>query len=135
MTIHDHFADLGAFVARRDRLPWLGDVQPPWHYRGWLVPYIALTEAHPNVSPRYSYVTRTLEAGELLDEPIPQIHFLSEHDSQTKPGMKQIEKMVEMISYRSSTWNGFQDLCFWLGYALGVRLARNKRVRELWRDR
>ncbi|MCC6420258.1 MAG: hypothetical protein IT429_18650, partial [Gemmataceae bacterium] len=32
--------DLDDFMARHGRLPRLGDSPAPWHYRGWLLPYV-----------------------------------------------------------------------------------------------
>src|SRR5438132_11864809 len=71
-----HAPDLTAFVAERGRLPRLGDNPAPWHYRGWLLPYVIQLHAiAPAVADRWGYHLRTLEAGRLLDEPIPQIAF------------------------------------------------------------
>src|SRR5438045_88379 len=69
-------ADLSAFFAQHHRLPRLGDEPAPWHFRGWLLPYIIQLHALvPAVADRWGYHLRTLEAGKLLDEPIPQIRF------------------------------------------------------------
>jgi hypothetical protein len=69
-------AELAGFVSRNHRLPQLGDVPPPWHYRGWLLPYvIQLHQLSPAGGDRWGYHLRTLEAGRLLDKPIPQIAF------------------------------------------------------------
>jgi hypothetical protein len=32
--------DLTAFLQREGRLPRLEDRPPPWHYQGWLLPYV-----------------------------------------------------------------------------------------------
>jgi hypothetical protein len=67
--------DLDAFVRREGRLPRLGDT-PPWHYRGWLLAYVMqMRGLVPAVADRWGYHLRTLEAGRLLDEPIPPIAF------------------------------------------------------------
>src|SRR5437762_3363629 len=69
-------ADLTAFLQRERRLPRLGDRPPPWHYRGWLLPYVIRLHALvPAVADRWGHRQRTLEAGRLLDEPIPQVAF------------------------------------------------------------
>jgi hypothetical protein len=66
--------DLQAFVSKHGRLPRLGDSPAPWHYCGWLLPYVIQLHALlPAVADRWGYHLRTLEAGRLLDEPIPQI--------------------------------------------------------------
>ena len=40
--------DLTAFFAQQHRLPRLGDPQPPWRYRGFLLPYvIGIHDKHP----------------------------------------------------------------------------------------
>jgi hypothetical protein len=72
----DQLLDLVAFFRQTHRLPRLGDVPPPWCYRGFLLPYVILIhENSPSVTDRWGYYLRTLEAGRLLDEPIPQITF------------------------------------------------------------
>src|SRR5436853_245889 len=69
-------AELSAFITSARRLPRLGDPRPPWQFRGWLLPYVIQLHAHlPSVADRWGYHLRTLEAGKLLDEPIPQVHF------------------------------------------------------------
>src|SRR5579884_28924 len=68
--------DLHASLQQQGRLPQLGDSPSPWHYRGWLLPYVIRLHALvPAVADRWGYHLRTLEAGQLLDEPIPQIRF------------------------------------------------------------
>ena len=68
--------DLTTFYAQHHRLPRISDHPPPWHYRGWLLAYVMLIHEHnPAVPDRWGYHLRTLEAGHLLDEPIPQISF------------------------------------------------------------
>ena len=76
MTATTTSAGLTAFIQREGRLPRLGDTPPPWYYRGWLLPYIIqLHDLVSAVGDRWGYHLRTLEAGKLLDEPIPQIAF------------------------------------------------------------
>jgi len=65
-----------AFVNEHHQFPRLGDPLAPWHYRGWLLAYVILIhERCSTVADRWGYHLRTLEAGRLLDEPIPQIHL------------------------------------------------------------
>jgi hypothetical protein len=67
---------LTAFVRQTGRLPYVGDTPPPWHYRGWLLAYVVpLHAVVPAVADRWGYHLRMLEAGKLLDEPIPQVAF------------------------------------------------------------
>jgi hypothetical protein len=69
---------LMAFVNEHGRLPRLGDLPAPWKYRGWLLWYVIQLHALiPGVNDRWGYHFRTLEAGKLLHEPIPQITFMS----------------------------------------------------------
>src|SRR6202011_5991412 len=65
------------FVMRHGRLPQLGrDTKPPWELSGWLLFYVQSAEMQINgESSRWLHYMRTREAGHLLDEPIPQIHF------------------------------------------------------------
>ena len=59
----DQSTDLIAFVNKHNRLPHLGDIPPPWAYRGWLLPYIIQLHAViPVVADRWGYHLRTLEA-------------------------------------------------------------------------
>lgn len=117
---------LSEFVNEYGRLPRIGDDYDPWTYRGWLLPYLALCEQHPLVSPRYDYVTRTLEAGKLLDEPIPQIHFVSEHAPEAKEGMKMLETIVDIAERGSGYSRGIEAVCEWLGFAVGVSSEPSK---------
>lgn len=111
---------LAAFVNEYGRLPRIGDDHDPWLFRGWLLPYLALCEADPRVSPRYDYVTRTIEAGGLLDEPIPQCRFVSEHAVEAKEGMKMLEKIVAIAEQRGRYSRGIETVLEWLGFATGV---------------
>ncbi len=115
---------LGRFLIDNGRLPYASDEVKPWHYRGWLVPYIQMCESHPLIAPRYEYVLRTLDAGKLLDEPLPVISFVGSEQC-TKPGMKQIEEMIRIVEHRSMSWNNFREVCEWLGFALGVTTERS----------
>lgn len=119
-TDKDGNPSLSRFFLENGRLPFVGDPVKPWQYRGWLIPYLQMSEAHPLVSPRYDYVLRTLDTGELLDEPLPQIHFVSEFSPQTKPGLSMLNKCLETVEYKSGSWNGIRELCEWLAFALGV---------------
>lgn len=111
---------LARFFFDNGRLPYATDNIKPWVYRGWVIPYLQMCEAHPQIAPRYDYVLRTLDAGHLLDEPLPQIHFVGEFDQRVKPGLKMLNDLLAFVERQSGSWNGMRDLCEWLGYALGV---------------
>lgn len=110
-------SDLGSFIERHHRLPRLGDLPAPWHYRGWLLPYVIQLHALvPAVADRWGYHLRTLEAGTLLDEPIPQIAF-------TEPDPKVFSLLHDwsrLIGWDCGGWSDFCTLLDWLGWGLAV---------------
>ncbi len=109
--------DINLFVMSQGRLPHLGDLVPPWQYRGWLLYMVQLADSHPQAAGRWNHHLRILEAGKLLDEPIPQIRFIE----RPKPdGRKMLDKCLDLISRRESSWSAFQRLVEWLGWALAV---------------
>ncbi len=112
--------NLSRFFLDNGRLPFVGDEIKPWFYRGWLIPYLQMSEAHPAVCPRYDYVLRSLDAGKLLDEPLPQVQFISEFSPETKAGLKMLNICLEQVEYKSGSWNGIRVFCEWLAFALGV---------------
>jgi len=116
---HGH-PSLGRFFLENGRLPHLGDEVEPWAYPGWIVPYIQLCEGHAGIPARYDYVLRTLDAGELLEEPIPQHCFVGEGSQEAAPGMKMLEQMVRIGEYRHGSHRAFEMVCQWLGFGLGV---------------
>ena len=63
--------DINAFVLQTGRLPKIGDQIAPWRYRGWLLYQVQFADSHPMLPGRWTHYQRTLEAGRLLDEPIP----------------------------------------------------------------
>jgi len=119
-TAPNSLASLQEFYETHKRLPRLGDDRDPWTYRGWLLPYLELCEVHPQIAPRYGYLSRTLEAGKLLDEPIPQCRFFAERDEATRPGMKMLEDVVKLAEQSGRYSNGIEVVCRWLGWALGI---------------
>jgi hypothetical protein len=109
--------DLVDFVRRERRLPRLGDTPARWKYRGWLLPYaIGLHALVPAVADRWGYHLRTLEAGKLLDEPIPQIVF--------GPPDKQVFSLLHdwsrLIGRDCGGWSDFRTLLDWLCWALAL---------------
>lgn len=117
---------LSRFFIENRRLPFVTDEIKPWRYRGWLVPYLQMSENHPQVAKRYDYVLRTIDAGRLLDEPLPQVRFCSEFSAEVKPGMRMLGKCLQTVEYRSGSWNGIRELCEWIGFALGVTTEASK---------
>src|SRR4051794_21429450 len=102
---------LRTFVRWHGRLPRLSDEVPPWQYRGWLLPYVILLhEVCPAVGNRWSYLQRTLEAGHLLDEPIPQVEF--------GPADQKVFGLLRewsgLIGYDCGGWSDFRNLLEWL---------------------
>lgn len=117
---------LGRFIFDNGRLPFINDDPKPWTFRGWLIPYVQMCEAHPLVAKRYDYVLRTLGRGRLLDEPLPEIGFASEYDPATRPGIAMLKKCLDRIEYESGWSNGMRELCEWIGFALGVTTGVSK---------
>lgn len=111
---------VGRFVLDNGRLPAVTDEVKPWEYPGWIVPYIQLCEAHPNIAPRYGYLLRTLEAGELLDEPLPKVSFVGEGLPDAKPGMKMLADMVKIAENRTGYSRSIDEICKFLGWGLRV---------------
>lgn len=111
---------ISRFLLENGRLPFISDQIKPWNYRGWLIPYLQMAEAHPIVSPRYDYVLRTLDAGQLLDEPLPQIEFCGEFERDVQPGLKMLKKCLDEVEYKSGSWNGMREFCEWIAFAVGV---------------
>jgi hypothetical protein len=106
-----------AFFARFGRLPRLGDDPPPWAYRGWLLPYvIQLHTLIPAVANRWGYHLRTLEAGKLLDEPIPQIAF----GPPERGVFRLLEQWSGLVNRDCGDWSDFRTLIDWLSWALGL---------------
>jgi hypothetical protein len=98
-------------------LPQLGDDPPPWKYRGWLLPYVIGLHAQiPATSNRWGYYLRTLEAGKLLEEPIPQITF--------GPADQRVFTLLHqwacLICWDCGGWSDFRSLLEWLSWALAV---------------
>src|SRR5438046_5057055 len=110
-------ADLRTFISDHNRLPRLGDPVQPWHFRGWLLPYVIMIhERCPAVADRWGYHLRTLEAGKLLDEPIPQVNF--------GPGDLKILALLHawcrLIGRDCGGWGDFRALLDWLCWGLAV---------------
>jgi hypothetical protein len=109
--------DINVFVVIHGRLPKLGDEIPPWRYRGWLLYLVQIADWHPELPGRWGHYMRTLEAGKLLDEPIPQIKFV---ECPSDKGRKMLEKCLSLMHQRESHWTAFQKFIEWLAWGLAV---------------
>jgi hypothetical protein len=108
---------LRGFLNEFGRLPMLGDNPPPWCYRGWLLPYIVLLhESCAAVADRWDYHARTLQAGKLLDEPIPKIAF--------GPGDQRVFQLLHdwsrLIGWDCGGWSDLRTLLDWLAWGLNL---------------
>jgi hypothetical protein len=110
-------ADLAAFEEAHGRLPRLGDARAPWHFRGWLLPYvIGLHAIVPAVADRWGYHLRTLEADRLLDEPVPQIAF-GPADNKV---FTLLQNWARLIGRDCGGWSDFRTLLDWLCWGLAL---------------
>lgn len=112
------------FLDQFGRLPMLGDSVAPWHYRGWLLPYIA--GVHETTLFRWPYLMRTLAAGEFLQEPIPKLLF----GEPRKSVYKSIQDWCCIIGYDAGGWSDFCTLLDWLLYGLRLSNERPKNISE-----
>jgi hypothetical protein len=109
--------DLTAFARREGRLPRLDDRPPPWLYRGWLLPYVIQLHALvPAVGDRWDYHLRTVAAGKLLDEPIPQVTF-GPPDGKVYSLLRDWSRLV---GRDCGGWSDFQTLLDWLSWGLAL---------------
>lgn len=113
---NQYLDDLSSFLNTNDRLPCIGDDRPPWTYRGWLIPYIMAGHAAGHCGNRWDYHLRTVQAGRLLDEPIPKIHF-GEPD---KSFESKIRDWSQIIGWDCGGWSDLRKLIDWLAWALAV---------------
>jgi len=105
------------FLQAEGRLPKLGDPEPPWFFKGWALPYVQQIHAtHPDVPDRWGYLLRTREAGPLLAEPIPPIHF-GPPDPKVA-GM--LDQWTRTVGWDMGGWSDFRVLIEWLCWSLGL---------------
>src|SRR5579864_5816046 len=83
-----------AFLRQYGRVPTIRDEKKPWQYRGWLLYYRLLLEAHPGIGGRWDYWCRTMQNGHVLPEPIPQVQFAEIADPSV---FKKIEHWVRLV--------------------------------------
>jgi hypothetical protein len=115
MTVYD-------FLAEHGRLPRAGDTPPPWRYHGWLLLYVQGIHAQGHCGDRWGYYLRTLAAGKLLDEPIPQIEF-----GAPDPRVEgQLHEWARLVGQDLGGWSDFRVLLEWLAWGLGVSQEETK---------
>lgn len=108
------------FFNQHGRLPRLSDPgPPPWEYRGWLLAYVMLVMETGKVPDRWTYHLKTIERGQLLDEPIPRMEFSDAHFGRG-PGMKMLTKLEDIIESKHGSWSGFSMLVDWLAFGLAT---------------
>jgi len=96
-------------------LPTPPDVQRGVH--GWLLPSLLRTDTL--MSGRWDYLAECWERGELLDKPIPKIHFLHAPD---RASMKMLTTALDAIPNYShggwAGWSGSEHFRFFLSWIL-----------------
>lgn len=112
-------SDWAAFFKETGRVPALGDKRPPWEYPGWLSYYLILAESKVSEAPRWDYWFRTMLAGRLLDEPIPQIRFDYRAVGERSEGYKEFDSWTQIID-RDFGRSPLHDLLDWLLWGLGL---------------
>ncbi|MEW6732338.1 MAG: hypothetical protein AB1489_13495 [Acidobacteriota bacterium] len=77
---------------------------------GWLLPY--LLELDYLCWRRWDYWLRTMQAGQLLDEPIPKIKFICEGTTETHklPARYHIESCLDLIARNWLGWSSWSDI-------------------------
>jgi N-6 DNA Methylase len=109
--------DWSEFIRTNGRVPMLADAKRPWHYRGWLLYYRLLAEAHPEIAPRWEYWLRTKIAKRMLDEPIPVVNFDS---CASRDCSKMLEGWLQTVDRLHSHWSPMDTLLDWFLWGLGV---------------
>jgi hypothetical protein len=117
--------DLLNFFICQNRFPFAADKPAAWEYQGWLLPYVILAHALDKLPNRWGWWAKCQLDGKLIDEAIPQVHFVSELDSKSRETHKNIEKCLDIITHSgTSGWNAFSDFVEWLAWGLGVGGAK-----------
>jgi hypothetical protein len=80
------------------------------------LPYVIGLHAAPAVADRWGYRLRTLAAGRLLDEPIPQIHFGVADNAVF--GL--LHEWSRLVGHDGGGWSDFRTLLDWLCWALAL---------------
>ena len=114
------------FLIAEKRLPFITNQIKPWHYQGWLLPYIILANVvRSDVVNRWGWWAACHLKGELVREPIPQIHFESEFGRGAKDAFKIIDHCSEIIGRGTGgNWSSFTDFIDWLAWGCGIGKKR-----------
>lgn len=95
--------------------------------KGWLIPY--LIEIDARLSTRWAYWLDTLDAGKMLDRPIPQIDFLTFGASDA---MKNLQTCLSRFMHLDVRLSNFLDWLLW-GFNIGEERPRiDPQVNEFW---
>jgi len=127
------------FLIAEKRLPFITDQIKPWQYQGWLLSYIILANVvRSDVANRWGWWAACHLKGELVREPIPQIHFESEFGQGAKDAFKIIDRCLEIIGRGTGgSWSSFTDFIGWLAWSCGVGQEKprfnDKTEEELYR--
>jgi hypothetical protein len=101
------------------RLPRLGDELQPWEIRGWLLPYVM--DLRPGVCGRpgrWLYWLRTMEAGKILDEPIPPLTLGFGSGDGSAAGRRSIEKAIAVLGHSHGFSSAPRLIIEWLAWGL-----------------
>jgi hypothetical protein len=95
--------------------------QPPPLYHGWLLPYLLEIDLH--TWRRWEYWARCMEAGRLIDAPLPHIPWLST-TQRHNPALKMLEACLNTIPRHGAwqtwgSWSYFEYFLDWLLYGFG----------------
>lgn len=116
--------DWVSFMEENGRVPLIGDAKKPWEYRGWLMYYRTMMEEHPDVPARWGYWARTVEAGHLLDEAIPQVIFGNANERGAE--YKMVDRWIELVHRKQGTWDSMSELMHWFLWGFGFEDAPPK---------
>jgi hypothetical protein len=95
--------------------------RPPPFYHGWLLPYLLKIDLY--TWRRWDYWGRCMEAGRLIDRPLPQIPWLTT-PQRHNPVLKMLEACLNAIPTHGAwqTWGGWRYFDYfldWLLYGFG----------------
>lgn len=124
-------SEWSAFMRAHGRPPEIGDERKPWEYPGWLLYYLLLTEERLDIPKRWDYWLRTMAAGRILDEPIPQVDFETPRSVEQAPAYKAIEEWVRLVEREGRGWSPMSDLIEWFLFGLGLANEMPKMTEKL----
>ena len=124
-----HDCEWVAFIRQHGCTPALGDAKQPWEYKGWLMYYRLACEDRSDVVPRWNYWAETMQAGRLLDKPIPKLVF--HETTERDPEYKLVDKWIELVHQKNGTWDSVRDLMDWFLWGFAAADAPPKFSAEL----